>query len=738
MKKKIINSVKNNKILTVILLLAVLLRFIGIYPGYHPYHSDEGMSYSSAIEMIRNLNIDPTRYDYPSLIPIINMIIYVIFFIPLFIIKSLIFSPEDLPTKGGNLIQLWQQIVIQNQQTMVLFWGRFITAFLGVSVVLLVYLAVKKLFKDYRIGLVAAFLTTVNFRQVLNSHLGLPDIYNAFFLLLAIYLFSVLIKNPTFKSYLAAGISVGLFFSTKLQIFALPTFIITHTFVVWSTTNRKILKNLIVNFLTKKFLLSLVLIPIVILLINPYHLIKWEEFQADESYNLLKYRLGANMLNIFSISYLYHIGIGKIISFLVILGTIVGLFRHSRSTLILLSVILPFLYFFFYYSGGGYYTRNFITITPLLLIFAAIFLVVFWDYVGKMVKVNQKLISFFLIISVIFVSWEQLKNSLTSSYYFTKPWGFKLANVWAQDNIGDGTKIVSHPWDNYPRDKNLEIITFNPSSLFSLAEMQEEEAEYGFINMDWLTLGSYWWMNRDLKNSFWEKPDNILSNTYSAIVAQELAYWAVAHFVKPWQAPDMNFLIVKIPQVKKPQNLTPLAKFNFNKEDALSSWSITGQKQKFVIDSDNGNLQPGSLKILSGAHGYPVLWAASSILPVNDKKTLVIEGFLKTSAPLSKNERDGFLRVDFYDEKNVSLRTFISARVYNTTGWVKKELIIFPPLNARSMTVGVQINNYNEFWFDDISVYESKDEMENPRTKPPYIDYKIPDDILFPYSQGGL
>ena len=137
MIKKTINflgkSILKNKVLTLILVLAVLLRFIGIYPGYHPYHSDEGMSYSSAMEMIRNLNVDPGRYDYPSLVPIIHAISYVFLFIPVFLVKSFIFSPDDLPTKGRNIIEIWQQVVIQNQQTDVLFWGRYITAAFGVG-----------------------------------------------------------------------------------------------------------------------------------------------------------------------------------------------------------------------------------------------------------------------------------------------------------------------------------------------------------------------------------------------------------------------------------------------------------------------------------------------------------------------------------------------------------------------------------------------------------------------------
>ncbi len=752
MKQKIIHLIKSNQILTLILLLAVLLRFIGIYPGYHPYHSDEGMSYSSAMEMIRNLTIDPGRYDYPALIPLINAFLYVTLFIPIFLVKNFIFDPDNLPTKGRNIIELWQQVVIQNQQTDVLFWGRFVTAAFGVGIVFLVYLVVKRFFQDRRIGLVAAFLTAVNFRQVLNSHLGLPDIYNSFFLLLAFYFFAILLRNPKVKNYLAAGFITGLFFSTKLQIFALSSFLVTHVFIAWERASSKKLKNLIKNFLEKRFLVSLLVIPIIIVLINPYHLIKWEEFKAVEGYNLLKYRLGTNMLNIFPISYLYHVGIGKTISLFTIFGAILSLLKYPKATLILLSVVLPFLYFFFYYSGGGYYTRNFVTITPILIIFASIFLVNILDYLGRRVKLKPSTINILLFISVIFISSTQIKNSLVTVYYFSKPWGFKEAHDWAQKNIPPSSKVVSHPWDNYPRDKNLEIIPFETSEVFSLAEMQEEGADFGFINMDWLTLGSYWWMNRDTKTSlaFWEKPNELLSNAYSSIVAQELARFTVVKFIKPWQAPDMNFLVVKVPNVPKIGKKVLLSNFDFDQKDELSSWSLIdgdwADVKKIFLDNNVGKNSLGSLKIENGSRILPVVLAMSPMIPIkNYDRAYIVEEWIKSGTLLDKKVRDGAIRVDFFENdpgkigiKTKSLERRISSRFFGGTDWTKKELIIFPPKKAKFMSVGFQINNFTDFWIDDIKVYVSSDAVENPRDKEKYIDYQIPDDILFPYSQGGL
>lgn len=747
----IAGSIKANKVLTLILFLAVLLRFIGIYPGYHPYHSDEGMSYSSAIEMIRNLNIDPTRYDYPSLVPIINTVLYVVFFIPTFILKNLLFSQEDLPTKAHNIIELWQQVVIQNQQTVVLFWGRYVTAAFGVGVVLLVYLVAKTFFNDKRIGLVAAFLTAVNFRQVLNSHLGLPDIYNAFFLLLSFLSLGLLLKNPSRKNYIFAGVAAALYICVKYQIFIAPAFLLVHLYVVWKKTKLKTPALLIRNFFSRDFILSLAVIPLIGLLLNPYHFIHWDQFQAINSYNVFKYSVGVKMLNFYPLSYLYHIGIGKIISIAIIFGLIVGFRKYAFKSFILFTYILIFFFLAIYYTRGGYYTRNFVTVTPLLLIFAAVFLINFWDILGRVLKLHKNLIVLFLSASVIFISWEQIKNSSIASYHFTKPWGFKSAHDWAQVNIPAGAKVVSHPWDNYPRDKNLEIIPFEQNEIFSIAEMREDGASFGFLNMDWVSLGSYWWMNRNTQTSleFWEKPNKIMENSYQGVVSRELANYTIAGFVKPWQAPDMNFLLVKIPPMAKIKDKILISDFSFKSENDLSQWTLIdgdfGRANKIVFNSEIGKNSPGSLEFKDGTRRFPVLRVTSPVLPIESNKAIIVEGWIKSGNVIDKKARDGFLRVDFYNENpgeitltTKSLQSDISSRFFGGTNWTKQEVIVFPPTDAKFMSVGVQVNNFTQFWFDDIKVYKSVQDVENPTSGAPYIDYRIPDEILFPYSQGGL
>lgn len=745
--------IKQNKLLSLILLIAIILRIGGVYPGYHPYHSDEGMSYSSAIEMMKSLSLDPFRYDYPSLIPIIHLIIYTFILTPIFIVIGFIFAPQILTSFNGP-IHLWQQFVHVNQQTLVLFWGRFITALFGVGIVLLVYLLVNKLFKNKKIALISAFLTAVNYRQVLNSHLGLPDIYNAFFLLLALFVFSCLLQNPSRKNYLLAGVVTALSFSVKFQFFAFLSFIIVHILISWNHLKKPAILPLLKKLTSSNFLYSIILIPLIILLLNPYHLIHWDTFYSISSYVALKYGFGTNSFNVYALSYLYHIGIGPIISILIFPGIIFGFIKYTKQTLILLAPVVLCLYIFLYYSRGGFYTRNFITITPILIIFSALFLVVLWEYILGKLKLDSKKIffNFLLVALLIFISFDQILDSTISTFYYTKPWSFKIARDWASINIPKNSVIVSHPWDHYPRDKNLQVVPFDPTTIYSLAEMREEGADYGFINLDWLSLSSYWWMNRSFPDSinFWNKPDKLMANTYSGVVGRELASYTVAPFVKPWQTPDMNIIIIKIPSEIKVDEKKLLRKYNFNTASELSGWFLINNNKiqvsnNIYIDKTRGHNYQGSLRIKGVLSNYPIVRAVSPPIPVKSNYAYIAEGWVSTDSLLPKKNRNGVIRIDFYRDnpgkiglETVSMESKVSSRFYGTTSWTKQTIIGIAPEKARFLTVSIQLSTDGNLLYDDLMVYKSTGMLTDVRKNSPYIDYHLSDDILFPYSQGGM
>lgn len=747
LQKKVLSYIRSNKLLTIIILLSAVLRLVGFYPGYTPFHPDEGYAYGAAVKMIKNFNLDPMRYDYPDLIAIFHAAVYLIIN-PFFIVYSFIFAPENLP-RFKNVINFYQQVIWQNQQTAVLYWARFITGVFGTGSVFLVYLLTHRLFKDRVIALTAAYLTAVNYRQVLNSHFALPDIYNAFFLLLSLLAMTFLLEKPSRRNYLYVGLAMSASFSIKFQIFSVMAFFLVQAFLAWDKGKSKNLALFIKNFLSLNFILALILIPVSAALINFYHLIHWQEFQDINHYTYLQYDFGYLHLNFFPISYFYHIQLGAVLSVSFIFGIFWGLLKYTKSTLILLSVTLPFLFLFAVYSRG-FYMRNFVTIVPMMLILAALFLVGVLRFIGTKFKLNSRKLLILILLTTIFLSSDQLRNSSIVAYSYTKPRGYELARDWASKNIPAGSILVTQSGDAYPRNKKYHTIQYESQTVFSLAEMQDENANFGFLNVDWMDNEFYWWMNRDPKDSilFWNKPNTLMLNMYQAVAAQELASYSVAQFVKPWQAPDSNFIIVKIPNKIHFDNGRLVNHFSF--DNSLDGWNLIdgddGPSQKIARDLQEGRDSPGSIEVKQGSRHFPVIRAVSPPIQIKGDRAYQITGWIKSSKELLKKERDGLIRVDFYrDNPNkVTLLTknlggSVSSRVFGKPVWQKEDLTLVPPTGANYMTVSFQTAGNNaDFWFDDVEILESPDKYQDPREISPYSNYQLPVDALFRYSQANL
>src|SRR3989344_8155263 len=230
---------KKNYLLTGIMVLAIVLRFIAVNPGFNLYHGDESAIVGGALKMLRKSSYDPGRYDYPATTMTINLLGYKLFFIPRewasYYLKNLgkvvdgTLSLFPIRLEKNKLFELY---ILGERAENATFWSRYITALFGVGTVFLTYLLGKKLFSR-EVGLLAALFLTFNYRNVVNSHLALPDIYNAFFVLLSLLASWGLIKKPTTLSYFLAGLSAGLSFSIKYQVFGIFPFVLAHLFLVF-------------------------------------------------------------------------------------------------------------------------------------------------------------------------------------------------------------------------------------------------------------------------------------------------------------------------------------------------------------------------------------------------------------------------------------------------------------------------------------------------------------------------
>lgn len=747
MIKKIFNLVINNKLLFAILIVAILLRLLAVNPGFHPYHNDESTDYSGAISMILNKTLDPGRYGYPGFLPTLDAFLMIVFFVPLYLLNFYFFRVGATPINYKSVYDLWEFVINTNQQTHVLFWARYVTVTFGVGVVFLVYKLSLKLFKNRNIALVASLLTAVNYRQVLNSHLALPDIYNAFFVLLSLYLIIKILDKQTLINYVFAEIGIALYFCVKFHVYTILPFVFIHLYVVYKELRHKKFEwsSWLKKIFSGKFLIGIMIIPIVVFIFNPFHIIHFQKFLSTASDIATKYNFGTKHISYYILFYLYEIGIGKLISITIILGVIISLRKYLFNTLYLFSLLAPFFFIFAYYSNGGYYPRNFITITPILLMFAAIFIYEVTIFIFKKLKLNPKYLTSVLVVVGLVLSIGQIENSIISTSSYTKPWGYIEASKWAASNLPDGMVLVSHQWDKYPSNKVSRVIPLDPSG--NIAEMRESGAQYAYINLDWMVIYNVWWINNINRNfnlfSDMQKVIAILGNSYSGIAIKELASWSIASFVKPWQAPDMNTIIVKIPEELVVKEKTLLTSYGFDSEDDFGKWNLIdgdkGNAKLIDFSRDEGKKMKGSLLIKGGARKVGVVVGLSPLQKINDKRAYIVEGWIKLGGKLEKEKRDGVLRVDFYNKKPESMDIYtrsdyqtISSRIYGDGNWVLKKITVIPPEGSNYMSVGFQSGGEIDFWLDDIKIYESKNEYKDPRKQFPYIDYRIPDRILIP------
>lgn len=709
-----------------------VLRFTGTNPGYNAHHSDEGVTYSAAASMIKNGNLDPLRYDYPGFVPLVNYVFFKVFFIPLWWGKFLIEHVGQIldgtlhfPIAPLEAKRIFQVNILGEREIHALFWGRYVTALFSLGNVLLTYLLAKKLFNK-RVALIAAFLLAFNFKHVVNSHIGLPDIYNAFFLLLAALFSYRLWEDPNKKNYLLAGILAGLSFSVKYQFFGVIPLVTTHILI--SLENKRIDFKKLFN---PYAIMAGLLIPFIFILLNPYHFLYLEKTIAIVKGVSQKYGMGTNRLNLFPLSFLYHHDLGPIQFILSGLGLIFFTWIKKVKAIPLLLTLGAYSFVFLYYSTGGFYIRNLITITPLLLIFSAVLISFLYEKFGRIAPT-------LLLLTAIIVPG---RNAIVNSYYYTKPWGYDELRSWVAQNLPEGIKLGAHPFDGQKGNfKNAKRTEFELRGNYSLAEHKEEGAEYALINLDWAGNSFYFWMGYGFNQLpiYWSKPVDMLRNTFHGVAAEELFRYQVFSTSKPWQAADSGLVLAKIP-VWPETSMQEMLKFNF--DTGLENWrEVIGNNE----DLDYFTPDQSSIKFDPNGVRYPGIRIVSTAIPVKPGHLYKVKGDLKTKDNLDRDVREGFIRVDFYnndkDFDKVGTISSVSSRVWGSSDWVEKTVVERAPEDSIFMTVsfGVYETTRTTIWLDNVSIQESLKPVEDITLKPPYIKRKIDLNLLYPNSHGNL
>lgn len=765
-----------------ILILSALLRFVGTNPGYNSFHSDEGISYSSAASMITSLNLDPLRYDYPAGVPFINLLFFSLIFVPISWLSVLVSHFDQtylflmalpfIPLLFGLILRkkfgfvkvflsiFWILLIISGILVIsnapiigkevlgknwinALFWGRYVTAIFSLFVVFLTYKFASLYFDSKRVGIISAFFMALNYKSVVNSHIGLPDTYNAFFVLAGLIVFRNLLSKPSIRNFLLSGFLIAASFSIKYQVFLAFPFIF---FVLILLINQKSWSER--WMIIKKSFLSFFVFILSILIINPYHFIHFKDTLKAITEVSIKYATGTYHFNFYSFSYLYHWNYGAALSILCLFGIIFSIFRLRMKIIPVLLYLTPFIWAIVFYSVGGFYVRNFITITPLLMAFSAY--TVFCIYL-LMKKVANTYLATILSLALILVSvYFPGKNSLINSYFYTKEWNYDVAREWVKNNIPLGSAIAAHPFEFSTVVHSEEDIQseFELKGNFSYQEHKDVGAQYIVMNFDRASGPFYYWMMTNWKRGgrlYWNKPISEMRNSFHGMAAEEIMRYRIFSAVKPWQAPDSGIVVSKM--IPLPNTKMKLVKsYDFSKSD--NGWV---EASPYKIDGSLFRLKSGYFTSEIKGISYPGIRLISEPLEITPGKIYKFKVSVRSSKSLGPREREGFIGIKFIKKTDLSraqlfdtvpVETSVSSRVYGTDKWMEKNVVAQAPEGASYavLVFGVEDASKTEFSLQNANIYESDvatpDYLQNLKS---YQDQNPIDlDLLYPNSHGNL
>jgi len=707
---------KSKVILILIFLLALVLRVLAAKPGYPLTHPDESTVGDSALRILLQGNFKPAAYYYGALLGILYAAIDYVILLPIF---SIVYVPIDFigifSGKSGifDCLTLPQNIrftcLLAKTENFYNYFGRYDTAILGAITVILIYFLGKKLFNK-NTGLLAAFLTAVNYRLVLSSSFSLADAPAALFAILSVILSYRLIKDRSIKNYILVGFGLALALSVKYFFYVIPPFIICHAMGSWNTGSKTFLKKLFLVLFSPKLAITILTTIATFIIINPF-LVFFDRERAIHEFTFTRTYYGIPQITFFSISnqilhnkiYLYPIyyylkyGFGYILSSLIVAGFVYSLIRYFKKTIIISSLIIPFCYFFLILTRSSA-VRNYSAIIPFLLLFPAI---IVNDTVNKLIP--KKLSTIVLTILTLTIGFSSMKNSYLSSYYFSKPRNQDVLMEWLDTHLPDKVLVVNTLATKLPSSKPLSNLYWRPiaSNYLSMYDLKKNNVDWVIISSD-----STNYINESIwrSDSFWVKQAikddtklfHFLKDNYFNLLIKEFGYYRAEQFKKPyWQALDPAYFVTKIPKFWKPIFENLIGEYNFNNSQHL----ICSEK----ISSPQFDVKPNKWYTLTGK-------------------------VYKTNISSEAEYKNGFYRMDVFSKENELLKTYVTQQMKQIAGTQELVAAGFTPIESSYIVISFQTDgcNYPEKYFpNEIKLFESNNIIEIDPKEYPYFNIDL-------------
>ncbi|MBD3374875.1 hypothetical protein GF406_07575 [candidate division KSB1 bacterium] len=442
-----------------ILLLATVLRVYQIdFGAPYFYHPDEIKLVAQAGRLLETKFMDPEAH--------FGINVYPPFYTYILAGAMAVYILGSLVT--GHFESLSQLPLIYEQNPFQFFLlGRLLVALFGVLTVYMTYRLGKQLFSP-KIGWVAAFLLSVNFVHVRNSHFNTVDVPATFLGVLCLYLISLLLARDEIKLYIAAAVTMAVATATKFSMLTLPLPLLVAHFSRYpvNTWVRKIFDKRIAVTVLVGLVAFLIACPLL-----------WLDFQetfggilgTKRFEQVGKIGSGGGFLSYWTGDHAPGFGafypnaipttFGLVLTLLTVLGIVYHGWKHRKADLLLLVFIIPSYWMFETMSIKA--MRHVLPLVPFFMISAA----VAWDFISRPLGKNAK-----RIFTVLIIGWIAVSNIQSSLWYFNELSARDprtLAREWILENIPDNSVLAIESFppplpgkkeDESTKDKTFELI----------------------------------------------------------------------------------------------------------------------------------------------------------------------------------------------------------------------------------------------------------------------------------------
>lgn len=732
--RRALKILKANRLLFLILFIAALVRFMGLIPNIA--HTDEAYIIKHSRLLFYNIisesDFDPHAYKYGSLIFYIQALVYIPFYIIGAVLTSLGVAqppPTEFQNRGIDFIEY----VTSDVNSFTFLEGRVLTAVLGVASVFIVYLIGKRLI-NHETGLLSALILAIDPFHVRDSHYITTDVPFLFFILLSLFFMTNIIRTGRLKWYILSGLAIGV--SSTIKYF--PLALLAYPIAILLDPRKD--RTWIFKILTGVLFTLVGVFMGVPFIFNPE---SFSMFQYEVGRELLWYSTSLTSFLASIVSFITSLGNTKILpittliptgftefhsSFLVFkvfgipltllafLGMVISLIRSSQKTLFL--IIIPtatFVYISFYVPAV--FERLSLPIVPFVALFAAIFFV--WTK-EVLIETFGKVKTIFLFATLlILVLYFPATSSFAGSWSCSRESGDVVGTKWLVENgIQLDKKIaIVAPFSLPAGVDKSSVEEVRPDTHFFLSELQENGFNYLFMNTGIMTRFNY-----QFENEFFIIPPVLFEGYFVPLSLREYKSRAplLARFDRHPMCDLSQYFYYEIPK-KESQGTMELKNFSFKNSDELKMWVIEdlGKSSLASIQfkANEGHNDKGMLEYNWTNLYYRGPRVMFGKIPVVPSRVYTFSGWIKSRDTLAPNERDGFLRLDFYTDKSNTLLpgevVALSPRTYGEPKWRKTEVSAKAPENARFVILSLQAigtKNINSFYFDDIEFLEGEHE----------------------------